>query len=396
MKILFVISSNGAGKGGHYNSLDHISRAIATVADVKIISIGLTESPLLKENPFYSDSFKFRWYSFLKLNKPFRKLFKTFNPDVVHCFDGGAALMIMTLPAVWNKPVVHTKCGGPNERHMFAQVVGTVILFSEENLDSFKQNMRFKNSELFLIPNRIFKMELLPEGHRIFKKDPDMFTFVRIARIGKSYKKSIEQSIELIKRLAQYSKVKLIIIGTVEDIEILNAINEYVKEYELPVSFITDEHTKKASQMLYLADAVIGTGRGAMEAMALGLPVLLPIKNGNIPVLLSLTTFEDLLKTNFSERGITDSISEIENFDLIKRLVLDCNFYEYISTISKSVAEERFMITNRVIDNYVKIYQEIVKKPKRLYIFKNIVPLFYYINAYRRVIIRETSRKKNI
>ena len=386
MKVLFVISGNGHGRGGHFNSLDHISKAIAQKLEVKIISIGLTESPILKENSLYFGVFKFRWFSFFTLNKDFKNLFKSFDPDIIHCFDGSSALMLMAQPSLFNKKIIYTKCGGPNERKSIAQVASDVILFSQENFDSYTSNHRFKNSDIHLIPNRVFKVDLWKENEREVLKDSNTFNFVRIARIGGTYKKSIQQAIDLVSKIRQNNKnVKLYLIGTKEDEDVYNELVEYTKTKNVKVQFITNHLTNKASKMLYLADAVIGTGRGVMEAMALGIPTFVPVKGKSLPELLTVENFQGFLSTNFSPRGLSKSYDEEKIVANVNNLVNDSEYYNEISVFSEDIANKEFVVNDEVVSRYISIYRNVRSKKNKLYLLKNILPFLYYVNTFRRV-----------
>jgi hypothetical protein len=386
MKILFVITGNGHGRGGHVNSLDHISRAVAQKADIKIVSIGLTESPVLKENPYYFGVFKFKWFSYFTLQKKFKELFKTFNPDVIHCFDGSSALLLMALPGLFSKKVIYTKCGGPNERKSIAQITGDIVLFSQENYDSYRSNNRFKYSDIHLIPNRVLKVDVFPEDEREVIKDANFFNFVRIARISKAYENSIKQAIELTSRISSPGKkVKLYIIGVIQDEEIFNGLKEFAETKKIEVEFVTNHLTNKASRMLYLADAVIGTGRGVMEAMTLGIPTFVPVNGRNLPELLTSVNFHGFLSTNFSPRGTSLRRDEIEIVNEANNLVNNKKYYKKACDFSLNIANKEFVFNEEVILNYLSIYRNVMKKENKLYILKNILPFIYYLNVFRRV-----------
>lgn len=386
MKVLFVISGNGHGRGGHVNSLDHISMAIAQRAEIKIISIGLTESPVLKVNPYYFGVFKFRWFSYFTLNKDFKKLFKTFNPDVVHCFDGSSALMLMALPSLFGKKIIYTKCGGPNERKSIAQVTSDIILFSQENYDSYNTNPRFKHSDIHLIPNRVFKVDIFKEDEREIIKDKSFFNFVRIARISQAYKNSIKQAIELISRIFfSEKKVKLYIIGVIQDEDVYNELNEFAVLKKIEVEFITNHLTNTASKMLYLADAVIGTGRGVMEAMTLGIPTFVPLNGRDLPELLTSKSFYGFLATNFSPRGVSENYNEDEIIASVNNIVNKPKYYKELSEFALNIANKEFVVNEEIVERYISIYKTISVKSNKLYILKNILPFMYYLNTFRRV-----------
>lgn len=385
MKVLFVLTCNGGGRGGHNHSLDHISRAIAQKTDVKIISVGLTESPVIKENPYYFGYFKFKWFSYFTLNKNFKELFKTFNPDIIHCFDSGSALLLMAQPTLFNKKIIYTKCGGPNERKSIAQVASDVFLFSQENFDSYKNNIRFKNSDLHLMPNRVFKIDLWEEKEREILKDVNIFNFVRIARIGESYKKSMEQAIDLISKVViSDKKIKLYIIGVIEDKNVYKDLSKYADLKKVEVQFITNHLTDKASKMLYLADAVIGTGRGAMEAMSLGIPTLVPVRGEEFPELLTPKNFYGFLSTNFSPRGVSTTYDEVEIISNVNNLVHKSENYKEATVFAIDIAKKEFLVNEEIVEKYISIYKNTILKRNHIYILKNVLPFFYYLNSFRK------------
>jgi hypothetical protein len=387
MKILYVISCNGGGNGGHNHSLNHISKAISDKAEIKIVSVGLAEVNVLKNNENYLGKFEFRWSNILTLNKKFEKLLKHFNADVIHCFDGSSALILMAQPVLLKKKIVYTKCGGPNERESIAQVTSDVFLFSKENYKSYKQNKRFKNTDLHLIPNRIENINLIIENDQTIKKDITKFNFVRIARIGKSYYSSIKQAINLVSKVQEnktLKPVKLYIIGKIESQELYTELIGYSEKMSIEAVFITNELTNEASRLLYLADAVIGTGRGVMEAMSLGIPTFVPVRGKSIPCLLRSPNFDIFFNTNFSPRGKISNYNENEEVDLCINMINDECLYDQVSSFSGNVANTNFILNNDVVEKYHSIYSSIINKERKSYLFKNIIPLLYYINAFRR------------
>src|SRR5690606_36599822 len=144
-----------------------------------------------------------------------------------------------------------------------------------------------------------------------------------ICRIGNSYKKSIKDSIRLIDVLSKHHlNAKLYVIGKVQDD---NVYHELLKiSARKAVEFIIeDQYTAEASKLVYLADAVIATGRGIMEASSLYLPILTPAINSDIPVLINAVNFDVFFKTNFSERNVMPEQGGLNNLESIKELILD-------------------------------------------------------------------------
>jgi glycosyltransferase involved in cell wall biosynthesis len=383
VKVLYVISSHESGRGGHYHSLDHISRSLADGLDARIVSIGLNESAVLLENPLYLGHLDFEWWNVLGLDRRFREVFEQFTPDLIHCFDMGSHLMLQLLPSTRGRTMVLNRCGGPNPRRRFCAVADTMIVFSRENYDWFAGNRRFRDSTLHLVPNRVRAVEILPLGERTHARPQDTFGFVRIARIGRYYERSIRQSIELVRRLRDRHRVHLHVIGVVEDPEVLSELEDEVRRDGLPVTLITGGETRQAARLLYLADAVIGTGRGAMEAMALGLPVLAPVQNAETPVLVSEHTFDDLFATNFSERGTVDPVRAAGAMEAIEAMITDPERYRRLAEQSAEWFDTHFSIDG-ARERYMEVYRMAVEKGPRPLLWRNALHVVQQLKLIRQ------------
>lgn len=390
MKILYVLSAFGKASGGHFHSLNNISRALDGYEDleIEIVSIGNATSPILKTHPKFRGNLTFKWYRFFELNAKFKRVFQSYRPDVVHCYDGGTALLLMMLPVMRNIPIIHTRCGGANERLSVAQWLPTVILFSRENLASYQSNPRFANVELQLIPNRV--REVLPANteaeQKLLPKDPHTFTFLRTARIGRSYLNSILQGIELIGRLNTDKKVRFVIIGVLEDQVYAEQLHAKARERNVTIEiYSTREYTTEASRFLYVADAVIGTGRGAMEAMSAGIPTFAPVHDLDLPAPVNEHTLQPLADTNFSQRGSVKGLTEDAIVEEASRLVSDSDFYATRSAFARNAALENFIITETIKAKYRDIYHRAMQKPTGGRVGRNLFPILYYLNVYRQL-----------
>lgn len=357
MKILFLISVYGHGRGGHFHSLNHISKKIGENSDVKIISFGPGKSNIIASNPYFLEHIDFNGINFIFFKNNLKELIQKFNPDIYHFFDYGSYNTVRLLISSKKNKIIINKCGGPNP--IKYPHVPNLILFSNENLNWFKNQKKHQNSNIYLIPNRV--KALLPDKNfQPIEKKGGEFTFLRICRIGSAYNKSINDSILLIENLLLKGirKVKLYIIGVVEDSNIFMRHNKHQLVQDGRVIFLTDQiYTKEASKMLYLADAVIGTGRGLMEASSLSIPLLAINKEENIPVLLNNGNFQDAFKTNFSERNIFDNTNSETNIKNIIDLIQNKSYYTEMSVFSKEVFEEYFNI-DKVIKSYDSAYSE--------------------------------------
>lgn len=355
MKILFFITAQSHGRGGHVHSLNHISKELGKRNEILIISIGSGFSNIIAENPYFFKHYKLKGINFLQLFKEIDKAIDSVKPDIIHFFDSVSYNLLRLQISSKKHKVILSKCGGPNIKWPF---VNNLILFSQENYEWYKSNPKFRPANIYLIPNRVNQLEV-NESYKPVFKDPNFFIFVRICRIGPTHKKSIEDSINLVNYLHKkgHANTKLDIIGIIEDINIYNEFIKEISDMEDSVSFITSTHlTKEASQMLYLADAVIGTGRGFMESASLGKPLLTINAENNYPVLINQDNFYDAFKTNFSQRNTFESFNSDENFSNIERMILDKKYYYQLSLFSNSMFQKYFSI-DKVTNAYADVYE---------------------------------------
>jgi len=377
MKILYFISVHGHGRGGHFHSLNHISKKIGEDHDVKIISFGPGKSDIIESNPHFLRHIDFNGLNFFKLRKIIKQETRKFRPDIFHCFDGGSYNIVRLIVSSTKNILVLNKCGGPNPTYF--PHVKNLILFSLENQEWFKNQKKYKNTNIHLIPNRVKPLQLSPDFNPI-EKNPGDFIFMRICRIGHTYKKSIQDSINLISKLLEtdFKSIKLYLIGVVQDTDVFEEFinHELVKSGHLTI-LTESKFTKEASKMLYFADAVIGTGRGLMEAASLGKPLLAINKNGEIPVLLNELNFDDAFRTNFSERNVFPGFKDNDNIKSISQIVNDkVSYNENRSFVIQSF--ERYFTLEKAKDAYSTVYN-ISKTGKRKliadfpYILKSIL-----------------------
>lgn len=363
MKILYFISLFGNGRGGHHYSLSYISNKISETNDVKIVSIGIEDkNAIIFNNSNFLKHINFNGLNFLFLRKELQRIFDEFNPEIYHCFDHHSYNLVRLFINTEKHKVIVNKCGGPNPKKKYP-FVPNLILFSQENLDWFQNNKKFNDCNISLIPNRVSKIHL---DYTPLKKEDDNFNFVRICRIDRDNKKSIFDSISLIELLHEkgFTHVKLFLIGVIRNNDLYNDINKHHLLSNGSIVILTNfEYTKEASKMLYLADAVLGTGRNLMEATSLSKPVLSFNANSNIPVLLTEENFANAFRTNFSDRNVFKDTNK--NSANIEKLITDKSYYEEISLFSNRIFYHFFNLDNAT-DLYINAYNKSIFGERRI------------------------------
>ena len=110
--------------------------------------------------------------------------------------------------------------------------------------------------------------------------------FLRISRISYKYRKTLLDTLELVKLLNNKQvDAYLLIVGVVYDEEVFREIQDQIEDYG---RIINDNNVAiDAKKIINTADFVIGTGRSFMEAASLGKVLLSPVANLSVPVLVT-------------------------------------------------------------------------------------------------------------
>jgi hypothetical protein len=128
--------------------LNHISQKIGENHEIKIISFGPGKSEIIESNPHFVRHIHFKGLNFLKLRKTIKHETSIFNPDIYHCFDEGSYNIVRLIIPSNKNILVLNKCGGPNPRHF--PYIKNLILFSLENQKWFKNQNKFKNTNIHI------------------------------------------------------------------------------------------------------------------------------------------------------------------------------------------------------------------------------------------------------
>jgi len=308
--IIYFISSFGHGKGGHFHSLRVISEAISPVLSCMIISVGPRLSRTIQDItliPVYH--FDYNGFGFFHTVRLIEKEIECHcinsSSNILHAFDEYAYLFARVIAQRKNNSLVLTKCGGPNPKIYFPRAKN-MILFSQENYLFFRSKMKHENSNIKLIPNRVNEVKLnelriinLRQRLNLFANET---VILRIGRINEHYVQTIRQAINLHVDLESVGvENHLVLIGVIQN---MKSQEKILKALPKRVHVISDEQfINSSSELLDIADIIIGTGRGLMEACSLGKVVLTPNRSTRLPVIVDHKNVGILLESNFSPRN---------------------------------------------------------------------------------------------
>ncbi|MFN4764646.1 hypothetical protein ACKGJN_16065 [Gillisia sp. Q332] len=319
MRILFLITTIGHGKGGHFHSLNTIANELGKCHDVKILNIGIKQSSVFEEGNYSIQFLKYNGFNFLSVLTRLKVFSLQFDPDAIHSFDVESFAFGRLISKKMNFPTILNKCGGPNPKKYYPKA-DKQVLFSLENYTYYQNNKRYRKSKLAFIPNRVKEVKIDKNRVNLFyeKYGRAEFSILRISRIGKHYHSSILQSINLLENMLEQGKnARLILIGTIQSEQIYKEIQKYIQIKNLKPYVIietNDIFTNKASELLELGEIIVGTGRNFMEAASLNKILLVPQKDDRFPLLVIGDNFQEIFKTNFSPRTV------VTNFDSGKNL----------------------------------------------------------------------------
>ncbi|MFD0848391.1 glycosyltransferase [Sphingosinicella xenopeptidilytica] len=316
MRITLLICVPKAGVGGHYHSLCATAEALASAGhDINVISIGYQQSPVVSKlsERISRQHIQLSWPLALLPLRRCTAAIRITMPDVIHAFDVYAYLFARIAATKLRIPAILTKCGGPKPRTHFPRGE-QLIVYSGEDFRYFSG----KWNNIHLLPNRVtpfaFDTTLM---QRLEACLPHTYTLrlLRISRIGNYYEKTLRDTMRLLDILRSKNiDACLLIVGAIYEGSAFARLRSVASEH---VFFITDqEFTQDAKRVLGVADIVVGTGRSLMEAAVAGRAVLAPLRNLDIPILITRDNVDVFLDKNFSERTIfvkkqEDAIDEI-------------------------------------------------------------------------------------
>jgi glycosyltransferase involved in cell wall biosynthesis len=353
LKVCYVISvlKNSTGKGGHFHSLKTLVDELSHDIDVDIVVVGTNPTPIFdfcKPNIMFVET-KWNRFAIFDIMKCI-KIIKKIDPDVIHAYDT-MSLRIVNVARLFclRKPVFYTKCGGPNPKSKAGiSYSPNIIFFSKENMNFYRKINKLKDSNFYLIPNRVKKITTDKDGvEKIRNIIGEGAVLLRIGRFSSFHEKSFKQTVNLFNELSSLKDIpplKLVLIGAIESKEVYGNIRNSIVDKSKVFLFTENEYTKEASKFIDIADLVVGTGRSLMEAASLGKILLTPQKEERLPVLVDENSFEDCFKTNFSDRNIVKNYIEEENLEKIKKSLKDESFNNNLKQFCINSFNENFDI----------------------------------------------------
>lgn len=287
--VLFVVSTWGEGKGGHFNTLATYINGYK--GEYHLLVVGKKIPSVLQHFQAKTTRIDFKWMPKVKCVK---------DVEVIHCFDQWAYLYGYRLALKYKGiKLILTKSGGVNAK-WFPKATN-MWLISKENYDFYKNFKVVKHIDYY--DNRIIDFPLVELSSDLQVIKDKSTVVLRIGRVSEYYNTSFTA---FIKAAKQIKDAKFICIGSVE--------SEALRERMVSANILVLDNTKytsNAKQYLSVADVFVGQGRSAMEAIAKGIPTFVYNKKNDDLCMVDGNNINEVKWANFSERA---------NFDFNTRL----------------------------------------------------------------------------
>lgn len=313
-RVLYVITSRGKGTGGHHFSLRDLTARLRVDADVHIAAVAIRFPPSLADVP---DVTFIPWSPdrLAGVLADLLALVRRFAPTHLHSYDP-SALQLARVLSLWTRlPLVHTQCGGPTPRRNVPRAPD-VVLFSEENRSGLASHPRMADCRLHLIASRVNPVALDPARALALRRhigwQPGDRVVLRINRLVREYRPAMDQALALgALWRALGGRVHVVLLGSVGDEDLVRDLESLAGRTPDVHVVTTPEFTTHAAALLGAADAVVGTGRGLMEAAFAGRVVFAPVAGHALPALLAPDTVDALAHANFSPRArLGDAVTD--------------------------------------------------------------------------------------
>ena len=358
MRVLYLISSQDMGVGGHFWSMRTLVEAIAGYVDCAVVNVGRSTAAALDglEVPRSDVLWRPPWVA-APLGRV-DKIVERFKPDVLHAFDRRSLMFARPISLRRRIPVLLTKCGGPNPPGYFPRL-HDLALFSQENYDFFSADRRFRGTRLHLIPNRVSEIAQDPDKIALLREGlpPGAVVFLRIARMVPEHESSSLQTLALVNALRRRGAPAVFVqVGMARDAGTLARLEAAAGPEDR--LFTQREMVSRASALIDGADWVVGTGRSLMEAASRGKPLLVPLADAPQPALLGPNNFDRLFGSNFSARSRVPGFRLDENLNSILEAMDSKERLDEIGRFSRRMFEEHFSIAT-VVPRYLALYDAV-------------------------------------
>ncbi len=262
-------------------------------------------------------NFRYRVQDLLPMLELMLDVSQEFSADIIHAHPSSSILESFFLAELIKVPFVVTMHGEYSmcfQKTRLGKAISNsvfAVIAVSENVKRFLiKKTSLIEDKVIVIPNGINTQEFKPKG-----ADPalmgeygigkDETVLLYAGRLDHDKEYAIISTVKMVEALVKKGvKVKCIFAGT-------GSMQSLLQDYAqvLPVNIIG--FSSKMNQVLAIAHVVIGAGRSALEAMAMGKPVMAMGRGGFLGVV-SGDNWGEGKRTNFGDHGVLP-LEEVSN-----------------------------------------------------------------------------------
>lgn len=271
--------------------------------------------------------------------KSYCKVIDEFKIDIVHAQDSVKLIPLYFAVGNKRKGFVYSQPGGPFS-DKYPPIKSEFFVFSKELVDKYKSIKKYKSRDINIISERISSSIYKPSINKYNLKEgisENKINLMFLMRLHPQKKPFIDSLLAFGRSLCNHEiSVNIIVAG---DGELKNYIETNAKSIQLKSknkvtwNFIGNIYSEtKIAELINSATAVIGTGRGLMEAMACKKPAIILGENNEFE-LIQENNIDIISYYNFSGRHFKFHNRENNIKDIIIKLSSNVNL-EQISNFS--------------------------------------------------------------
>lgn len=366
LKVAFLLLAGANGRGGHLHSARDLGLSFQesgmSVDYYGLCSAGVDIQPLKHLSNYHR----------IEITQKLCGILSAIREYVGHqTYD---AIIILDEMAV---RLMHVACLGHTDRMIaikpgwvnskaWSPHVKALVCFSRENFEYFRASAKYANTNLHLLPQRVrpalINGALLNDLRSEYNLDRYDIIIMAAGRLdfGEGNSPGKKEIFDYGLRLySNYKKLGLIpflfFAGKAKDPKTRSKAMEMIQDLEGTALLDNDKYTNKLSSIFGATDVLIGYGRTAMEAMSLGVPVIVPVSTGESGILISKSSFPALQYYNFTNRVEAAEIDLVAEKNKIESL---CN----PKVRAKIAAEVRELFTEELsATSAVPGYKELIE-----------------------------------
>lgn len=327
--LLHSVSSSNTGVGGHYRSVREFSRLLGDQYETCIITVGDLKSPVYtKEDTYYHVACNDERISVCSLavsnyiSSQYRINDKLINIFTVGS-DGSCAIGRLVRKR-YGCGHIHIKPGGPPSRRPWFYDGLSIVVFHKTDYKEFKH--RDSKRPIALVVGRVvapdYDANLLSIMFDSEQYDRNLVTVLFICRLSDEKMNAfgiIYSALERVNTL-----INLVHVGALQHRDAYDTAKSLGSSFANYLLITDEKFVSAAAKCIHGSDVVVGIGRVALEGLAAGKPVFVPVNDGSErSLLVAVTTYNwnVFADSNFTNRVSIADLARAGEIFLLEEVI---------------------------------------------------------------------------